>query len=128
MIVVAFDGRCRSLKANVIEAGKRSARDVFDCVIGHKEKLLFKVISRVKIVFLSISFCFCFSHLPTHKHYVGVFQLFVVKVVVVERFYIARECLKFTLLINFNANILTCFNSKYKRTKNIYPVSSVDLK
>jgi hypothetical protein len=35
MIVEAVDCRCGLLKANVVEAGKRGARDVLDGMIGH---------------------------------------------------------------------------------------------
>lgn len=40
MVVVALDGGCRFLEADVVESSKRRSADVFDCVIGDQELLL----------------------------------------------------------------------------------------
>lgn len=40
MVVVALDGRCGFLEADVVKSSKGRAADVFDCVVGDEELLL----------------------------------------------------------------------------------------
>lgn len=40
VIIVALDGSCAFLEADVIKAGKGGAVDVFDCVIRNQEMFL----------------------------------------------------------------------------------------
>lgn len=78
MVVIAFNGRRRFLKTNIIKPGKTSTVYVFDCVIRDEKMFL-----------------------PSHEYEIRVRQIRIIKRIGIKRFCVLVKRIKFALKQKF---------------------------
>lgn len=102
MVIVPLDSSCGLLEADVIEASKGGAANVFDRVVWNKKLLLRAQGKKVEVRpsskheerVMRVKLC---TNLPPHEDVIAVVQRFIVKVIRVEASGIFVKRLKLAL-------------------------------
>ena len=89
MVVIAFDGFSRFLKADVVEPGEGSPVDVFDSVVGDEKHFL-----------------------PPHEHKVGAVKHVVIESVQIKRLRVLKEAEKFSPMLSVHFLVGVPFTSQ----------------
>lgn len=102
VVVVALDGCCGFLEADVVESSKGRAADVFDSVVGDEELLLRRVgdgegSSEANYCKIRSGSIWAAPYLPPHENIVRVLQILIVEIIRVERLCILVEGLELAL-------------------------------